>query len=36
LPGVGKLGEGDKLEIKPEVRPKIFKDDAAKLLGLSS
>lgn len=29
------LADFDKLDIKPEVRPKILKDNAAKLLGLS-
>lgn len=29
------MADFDKLEIKPEVRPKILKDNAAKLLGLT-
>ncbi len=28
------LSDFDKLDIKPEVRPKILKDNAARLLGL--
>ena len=28
------LADFDKLEIKPEVRPRILKDNAARLLGL--
>jgi predicted TIM-barrel fold metal-dependent hydrolase len=30
------LADFDKLEIKPEVRPKILKDNAARLLGLAT